>query len=314
MPFALVFDRQPDGSVRAYTAASRETWIDLRFHRGVGGQWLFTEGARLAGLGEQWHTMKLESADGDTLVWADIDNADFLRCRVAVDSTALRMRVLLRGKDHVRFHLPRVGGEAEKQLRAELAAAVDRPESEPKRPADPAADGEGASATDTEGPQATHGDAPPPTAGDVPPAVSAARRRVETEPQSATAQLVLAQALVGALEAAPPERRAMYAIEMYGALQKAVALDPKLPEARYALAQYHLEAPPIAGGSLELAAKQADVLAELGSPLAEIVRAQIDVRRGAPDAARARLARLLHDAPDLELAKRELAKLDPSPR
>jgi hypothetical protein len=82
-----------------------------------------------------------------------------------------------------------------------------------------------------------------------------------------------------------------------------------LPGARFGLAQYYLNAPPIAGGSLEKAAAQGEALRELESPLGEVVLADVDARGGDTEAAVARLKAVLVDHPDLEPARRLFIQL-----
>jgi hypothetical protein len=96
---------------------------------------------------------------------------------------------------------------------------------------------------------------------------------------------------------------AAYAQEMYSALQTAVELDPTLPDAHYGLAQYYLNAPPVAGGSLESAEAEARTLDELGSPLGEVIAAQVDARRGDHAAAVDRLRSVMEAHPDLQVAQ-----------
>jgi hypothetical protein len=127
IPFALVFDAETDGSLHAHTALSSETWVDLRFHRDTERGWLLTEGGSLQGLGEQWHTLRPAEASGDTLDWVDVEHPEFLRCRMAADARSMYLLVLLRGKEHARFALGHLEGDAEKQLRASLEAARTRP-------------------------------------------------------------------------------------------------------------------------------------------------------------------------------------------
>ena len=127
IPFAFVFDAEADASLHAHTALSAETWVDLRFHRDPERGWLLTEGGRLQGLGEQWHTLRPAEASGDTLDWVDVDHPEYLRCRMAADERSMFLLVLLRGKEHARFVLAHLDGDAEKQVRASLEAARTRP-------------------------------------------------------------------------------------------------------------------------------------------------------------------------------------------
>ncbi len=123
-PFAAVFEREADGSLHAHSASSPTQWLDFRFKPAPDGEWLFTEGGRLGDAGEQWHTLRLTSASGDTLTWSDVDRPEWLSCRIAPSPERLWMRVLLRGAEHARFELPRLEGLAALALRQQFATAA----------------------------------------------------------------------------------------------------------------------------------------------------------------------------------------------
>ena len=91
--------------------------------------------------------------------------------------------------------------------------------------------------------------------------------------------------------------------------RKAAELEPGSAEAHFGLAQYYLNAPPIAGGSLEDAAQEAVVLGQLKSPLGEIVLAQIDAKQGNTEPALQRIAKVVDKYPDLEIAREIHASL-----
>lgn len=256
IPFALIFDREPDGSLHALTALSVDTWVDLRIHRDDAGEWAMSESASLAGLGQQSYTLHPTAANGDTLTWVYRERPDFLSCRTAVVGDELFMLVHLRGEEHVRFHLRRVSGQAETDMRAGREAARSRPAGDDFALLRSSA----ASARDSA-------------------AIRAARERVLASPEDPRALLALADALRAALDGAPLPQKAAYAQEMLATLRKAVAVAPALAGAHHALAEYYLHAPPIAGGSLELAEREAEALAALESPLADVVRAEIAAKR-----------------------------------
>jgi hypothetical protein len=256
IPFAFVFDREEDGSLHAHSAMSRETWVDLRFHRDEAGAWVLTESASLAGLGVQRYTLHPVAAAGDTLEFVHLPRPDYLRLRAAAGPEELFLVVYLRGAEHVRFRLARQTGEMEAALRRSLAEARTRPAGRDARTLQDVAAGN----ADPEG-------------------LVAARGRAAARPQDPQARLDLADALGEAMNGAPLPRLAAYAAEMQQALREAVHLDPRHPRARYALAQYYLQAPPIAGGSLEKAAAEADTLAGLDPGLAQTLRTDIERRR-----------------------------------
>jgi hypothetical protein len=280
IPFAMDFQWQGDGSLRSLSSLSRDTWVDLRFAADSAGNWVLHESAQLAGQFLQGYPMHPERVAGDTLHYAYREDPGFLRCALTADGATLDMMVRVRGEEHVRFHLARLAGEEATRQRRELIEARTR-------------SGEddlsflGA-----------------PGAGDDPPAVANARVAARLRADDPQAHLAYGRALAEALDDAPPAKRIGYAQDMLASFRRAVALDSTLVDARYALAQYYLEAPPIAGGSLEAAASEAAALARLASPYSEVVRAQIEAEQGDRAAAAARLAALLETNPDLTVARR----------
>jgi hypothetical protein len=280
MSFALDFRWEEDGTLHSHTAMSSETWVDLRFHKDEGGAWLLTESASLAGTGEQKYTMHPVRATGDTLYYAYAEDPEFLSCVMAADGDALYMRVNLRGQEHTRFLLSRLTGTEASALREELEANRTR-------------SGEG----DWDEIRGA-------AEGEDPVELRNARIRVKSDPENPQVHLALVGALRQAMEKATGMTMASYAQEMYTALQTAVELDPTLPDAHYGLAQYYLNAPPIAGGSLESAGVEAEKLRELGSPLGEVVAAQVEVRQGEQEKAEERLRALLDEHPELPAARR----------
>ena len=283
--FAMDFRRETDGSLRSHTPLSRDTWVDLRLRQNENGQWVMDESAALAGIGVQEYTLHPVRAAGDTLEWAYLNSPRYLTVRTAVRTNQLYMLVLLRGEPHVEFHLERVRDAEATTVRAALQNARQR-------------SGEGDLALLQEaGASGASGTAEDPVR------VRNARARVLAAPNDARTHLQLASALAEVIESAPPTKVPNYAIEMLGGFRKAVELEPTIAEARFGLAQYYLNAPPIAGGSLDDAAQQANALHELESPLAEVVLAQIAAKRGDTELALQRIREVANQHPDLEIAR-----------
>jgi hypothetical protein len=322
MPFALVFDREADGSLHAHSALSQATWVDLRFHQDDhdrSGGWRLTESAAMEGLGEQSYTLAPTALDHGTMIWQTRERPDFLRCAMTPANETLTMVVHLRGQEHVRFNLARVEGAGADQLREALRAAAARPAGEAggSRPgfaaAAPTCERQGA-ATAAGGTQlAAPGAGDGCKAGATSQALAAARAAVRAHPQDAPLHLALAYALAGRMTSTPPAELTACAAELYGELQQAVALDPQLAQAHFALARYYLEAPAIAGGSLDRAVECEQTLRRLGSPLGEVVGACIEAKQGRTADATARLHRILSEHPDLEAARTCLERVASSP-
>jgi tetratricopeptide (TPR) repeat protein len=290
MSFAMDFRWEEDGSLHSHSAMSRKTWVDLRFRKLDGG-WVMEESASLANMGVQEYTLHPVRAAGDTLEWAYRENPWFLSVRTALDVDELYMLVLLRDEVHVEFRLPRVTGDMAATVRAELE------ESRQRSGEEDIAQLKAAGASGGGGP------------ADDPAEVRNARVRVKAARDDASAHLQLARALAEIIESAPPGKVPGYAFEMLGAFQKAAELEPTSVEAHFGLAQYYLNAPPIAGGSLEEASQEAAVLVELESALGDIVLAQIEAKQGNTESALARIQRVVDENPDLEIAQQLYAGL-----
>lgn len=278
--FAMDFQRQADGSLKSHSALSQGTYIQLHLAKSDKGIWLLHDTASLSGLGEMSHTMHPVRVASDTLYFAYLEDPQYLSCELTANATTLHMLVRVRGEEHVRFLLTRQEGEAAAAVRNAMEAARTR-----------AADGDIATLERA-------------GASSDPIEIANARQHTRIQPQDARAHLELANAIAEAIESASPDKMIPYATEMLGSYRRAVELDPKLPDARFGLAQYYLNAPPIAGGSIELAGAEAEALARLDSPFAEIVRAQVEKQQGNAKAAAERLGRLLQKHPDLALARR----------
>jgi hypothetical protein len=282
--FAMDFRRQADGSLRSHSALSKETWIDLHFRKDSDG-WVLHESAGLAGLGEQAYPLHPVRSAGDTLEWAYLKEPGYLTARTAVSEHELYMQVLVRGSQHALFRLRRVTGEAAAAVRTQLEQARERPA------------GGDLAILETAG------------GGEDPIEVRNARAKALALPREAAAHVELGDAIAAVIQDAPPAKLPPYAQEMVGAYRKAVELDSANVAAHFGLSQYYLHAPPIAGGSLERGESEAAILARLGSPLGDVVKAQVEIKRGQRAAARERLVKVVDENPDLALARRLLLSL-----
>lgn len=280
IPFAMDFQWQEDGSLRSLSHLSRETWVDLRFAADSTGTWVLHESAQLAGQFLQSYPLHAEGVAGDTLYFAYREDPHYLRCAMTASDAMLDMIVWIRGEEHVRFHLARLSGDEAVAQRRELIEARTR-------------SGE----NDMSLLAAS-------SAGGDPVAVTNARVTARLRASDPQAHMSYGRALSEAMEGAPLQKRIGYAQDMLAAFRRAAELDSTLVDARYALAQYYLQAPPIAGGSVEAAAGEAEALTRLASPLAEVVRAQIEAKQGDREAAAKRLAALLETHPDVAVARR----------
>jgi hypothetical protein len=291
IPFAMDFRWEEDGSLHSHSAMSQETWVDLRLRKDDNDLWVMDESASLAGMGVQEYTLHPVRAAGDTLEWAYLKSPWFLTLRTAVGPDELYMLVLLRGDEHVEFRLPRVVGDEAAAVRAEMEKSRER------------------SGEDDVALLKQAGESGDPGGADDPVTIRNARARVKAAPDDAGTHLQLAAALAEVIESAPPAKVPTYAFEMLGGFRKAAELEPTLTEAHFGLAQYYLNAPPIAGGSLDEAAKEAAVLGELESPLGEVVLAQIEAKQGKREPALRRIRKVVDQNPDLTIARQVHASL-----
>jgi hypothetical protein len=251
MPFTVLFDRGTQGELRAHSALNRETYIDLRFVKDDEGRWLLEEHAALEGLGEQAHTLVPVEAPGTLRRWIRPDSPDYLRVDVAIDGKTLFMDVVLRGKPHAQFQLDRIPDDELPRIREAMAAAAER-------------DPQQASIHDFANERT------------VPAAILEARRAVAAAPSDARARLRLGQAIGELLTTDSMTYGPQFAGEMLATLERALELDPTIPETYRWLAGYYLNAPPIAGGSIEkaetLAHRLGEIDAEAGSDLLATVQ------------------------------------------
>jgi hypothetical protein len=106
--------------------------------------------------------------------------------------------------------------------------------------------------------------------------IAVARSAVEAAPEDADARIALAGKLAAAMQA-DPSAGPRYAFELLETLKKAVEIDPKRTDAYQYLVGYYLNAPPIAGGSVERAEEAARTVAgydeEAGAALLGLVEA-----------------------------------------
>lgn len=264
MPVSVLFDRQADGSLRSRTSLNRETYFELWFSQAQDGRWMLYEEAGMEGLGVQAYTLGPAGSTGDGYRWVYEPDPEFLTVDVAVADDRMVLDVRLRGEPHVLFELDRVpAADLPEMRRGEAVQACQSPE-------------EGISLAElmTAGAAAGGGDAA--EAGSDP--IASARRAVVERPTDGRAHLDLARALGNVINE-NPATGPRYAHEMLTSLQKAIELEPDLTEAYHWLVGYYLNAPPIAGGSLERAEEAAGELSRLDPEGAAGLLQQIAVKR-----------------------------------
>jgi len=262
MPFALIFDRQDDGSLRAFTGFNQETWIELRFHRDGDGAWMMEEAAAMEGLGEQRQPLR---ANGPHDRGWRFGGAKDLVIDVVVDDERLDLDVDLRGRDHVHFLLDRVNDDEVPALRTTLAEQAARTTEESGSFMDAIASLPAAEPSE---------DADDP--------IAVARRAVYAAPDDARTHMGLAQALIAAIEA-DPASAPMHAGSLIQSLQTAHELDPDWDEPYHGLVGYYLQAPAIAGGSIEKAEQTARALARIDAEASAALLEQVEAKRAASE-------------------------------
>ena len=264
MGFAALFEWQEDGSLVSKSSLNSETWIELRFARDEGGRWILHEAAAMEGLGlQQYSLAPTGELTGEGLHrWVWEQDPGYLAIDLGVAGERMLMDVTLRGKPHIAFRLDRLPREAWPELKQ---AMLEQGRLTPE---------EGTSILEVvSSPPATLGHADESTEDPI----EAARRAVAAAPASAEAHLALAMRLRDAINANPADGP-RYAFEMLSALEKAVELDPALPAAYHGLVGYYLNAPPIAGGSVEKAEETARRLAEIDPEAGNALLARIAAR------------------------------------
>jgi hypothetical protein len=256
MPFALLFDRQENGSLRAFSAYDRGTYIEVHFLRSESGEWLLKESASLGGLGHQSHTLSPVGTEGDAHRWVLPERPGYLVMDMSREGSRLVLDVTVRGEPHARFELDRLPDSEVPALREALEAQAERDPSRTPSLREALADDR--------------------TTG----AIREAREVVRSEPRSVDAHLKLAEALYEGIQADPMSGGTTYAGEMLTALEKARALDPSRPEPYHWLAGYYLNAPPIAGGSVDKAVEMAQLLREIDPDAGTALLAEIQGQAG----------------------------------
>ena len=269
MPFALLFERQEDGSLYARSSLNSETYIDLQLSKDEAGRWILHEGAAMEGMGSHRYSLVPTEGGVKSYRWIYEEQPDFLAIDVGLEGDTMLMAVALRGRDHVRLELDRLPDDETETLRQELLTAAQTPPGDGNSIRDvvenfPAAYGNEADSTDADDP------------------ISLTRKAIATSPEDAQAHLSLAQALGAAINS-DPANGPIYAGEMYRALKKSIELDPKLAEAYHWLVGYYLNAPSIAGGSIIMAEETARQLAEFDAEGAAALLEEIASRKTAAE-------------------------------
>ncbi|MDH3746547.1 MAG: hypothetical protein OES47_15720 [Acidobacteriota bacterium] len=264
MDFAMLFKRQPDGSLHSRSSLNRETYIDLRFSKAEEGRWVLREEAAMEGLGVQTHDLvpspngEQELADGMHR-WIHAERPDYLQIDVGRVADTLFLNVVLRGENHVQFKLDRLPDDELAEFERGLEEASRRSPSE------------GASIADVV-------ENPPSYLVEPENPIDVARQAVAESPADAEAHLALARVLGDAINT-DPANGPRFAFEMRSSLENAIELDPALAEAYHWLVGYYLNAPPIAGGSIERAEATARRLAEFDPKGGQTLLEQVSARR-----------------------------------
>ena len=115
--------------------------------------------------------------------------------------------------------------------------------------------------------------------GEAEAAVEALAEAARLDPESSPHQFWLAEALVARIHEVPVLFKLPIANRMRTAYEKAVELDPENLDARAAVARYHLQAPPVAGGNPVLADEQIEEIRRLDPALAQVLIDERDGRR-----------------------------------
>lgn len=141
IPFAALFERQADGSVRSWADDGNGSKIDLHLHQKE-GRWVLTESASLPGVGTQTHTLVPTALEGDRLVLHHPERPGFLSIELrlvaapagatssaSADATGapgataaqeLHLSAKLRGEDHVAFAMKRIPDQALDHMRRRI--------------------------------------------------------------------------------------------------------------------------------------------------------------------------------------------------
>lgn len=114
--------------------------------------------------------------------------------------------------------------------------------------------------------------------GDINQAVEHLEKAVALDDASSEYHLTLGLAYSRKLQTLPFMERGTIAVKMREEFETAIERDPKNIDARSALAQFYLQAPPIAGGSKEMAMEQLEAIRELDPVEGHLFAAQIYTR------------------------------------
>lgn len=253
MPFAILFERQEDGSLASHTATNRETFIAMRLFKDDDGRWLLEESGGMEGLGVRGSTLIPGPSHGEMRRWVSPVDPDDLIVDMAVTDESLFVNVLVRGQEHAQFNLKRVPQDQLPAMREALAKAAQ-------------CDPEDASIHD-------HANS-----DGIPESVRHARQQIAERPGDAAARMTLASALIELIQS-DSAMAPRYAGELLQVLRTAVELDPDSSEAWQGLGGYYLNAPPIAGGSLDMAEEAARRLLQLDADAGRTLLAQVESRR-----------------------------------
>lgn len=259
LDWAFVFEKQEDGRLAAQTVLNSETWFEIAFHRAADGRWLLEQTGAMEGLGKQSGTLVPvddPSLPEGVLRWAAQPDPTYLTVDAAlVSPERLSMKVRVRGRDHAEFSLDRVPDAQAAALAAEFRRLRTVPPGPGRDAAALAARGAGACCEGAG--RAGH---PAPDGAGEPRAIARARAALAAAPGDATALTGLARTLVDTIQAEPASAP-RYAFELLATLEKAVAFEPPPVEALHMLTGYYVNAPAIAGGSLDKAEATARRLA-----------------------------------------------------
>lgn len=254
MPFSMLFDREDDGALAAHSAFNQDTWIAMRFFR-EDGAWLLEEAAALEGQ-EQRRVLRAVAIDGDTIRFEDDTNLVMI---LTVDATRFEIDVDIDDYDHAHFRLDRLPDDHLAGMREEMAH---------RRTLTAAQTGTLADVMTASALGDVENEDP----------MTAAREAAAAAPDDAEAQMALARAAMKAIEA-DPASAVMVAGDLLRSLQKAHALDPDWPEPMHGLVGYYLQAPPIAGGSVDAAAAMVEKLSAVDPEGAAHWTPQLEARR-----------------------------------
>jgi hypothetical protein len=271
MPFAVLLEWEEDGSLHSRSALNRETYVDLRFERSESGEWVLHEEAAMEGIGAQSHSLRPVKGPAGLYRWSFEERPGFLVVDLSMQGDIMVMTVTLRGEDHARFSLQRLPEEALPELREQLVVQAHQSPSEGPTSGDVLGRSD---RSDRPGRALASGD---------PDAIARARDKVTTEPANGVAHLELARVLGHAIQEDGAVNGPLYSFEMLRSLETAIELDPALQEAYQWLVGYYMNAPAIAGGSIDKAIETARRLEDRSPASSKALLAQIEAGRKSPE-------------------------------